>query len=228
MLESDQAKTEAMLKNVGEERMRFALLVFYLNTTQWAGGLVGFWMWLEMGIMTQPSVLRTSRRCIEYFWSKIIMPHAKIRLWTLSRQPLVESTSPSFYLTIRRSTSMDLNPFLHEFKWKLFRAMAEDALNAKTMNVKGKQIGDIFCSWCLQMGVSRTCRGTDFIALDPWKWPNTWSTRWRSNFFFEKLKSKSNIGVRWADGRSGQGLEDGHLREIWTWSCPRWNIFSQP
>ena len=35
-------------------------------------------------------------------------------------------------------------------------------------------------------------------------------------FFFEKLKSKSNIGVRWADGRSGQGLEDGHLREIWT------------
>ena len=78
------------------------------------------------------------------------------------------------------------------------------------------------------MGVSRTCRGTDFIALDPWKWPNTWSTRWRSNFFFEKLKSKSNIGVRWADGRSGQGLEDGHLREIWTWSCPRWNIFSQP
>ena len=32
MLESDQAKTEAMLKNVGEERMRFALLVFCLNT----------------------------------------------------------------------------------------------------------------------------------------------------------------------------------------------------
>ena len=90
---------------------------------------------------------------------------------------------PIFLLDHSPIHKYGLESFLREFKWKIFRAMAEDALNAKTMNVKCKQIGDIFCSWCLQMGVSRTCRGTDFIALDPWKWPNTWSTRWRSNFF---------------------------------------------
>jgi len=31
-----------------------------------------------------------------------------------------------------------------------------------------------------------------------------------------KLKSKSILGDRWADGRSGEGLEDSHLGEIWT------------
>ena len=86
--------------------------------------------------------------------------------------------------------------------------MAEDALNAKTMNVKGKQIGDIFCSWCLQMGVSRTCKGTVFIAVDPWKWPNTWSTRWRSIFLFWEIEIKINFRRqmgRWQEWRRAWG-----------------------
>ena len=44
---------------------------------------------------------------------------------------------PIFLLDHSPIHKYGLESFLREFKWKIFRAMAEDALNAKTMNVKG-------------------------------------------------------------------------------------------
>ena len=44
---------------------------------------------------------------------------------------------PIFLLDHSPIHKYGLESFLREFKWLIFRAMAEDALNAKTMNVKG-------------------------------------------------------------------------------------------